>query len=194
MKRWTGIVLLSLALAGLMVLALRYALAPKFDPADPPLELLSIRATQGIVEEVMELRGQYSELSDFSPDCIGSVGLSLHYEKNILPGHKGSILGEGEACEIVLDFSRIPSRTGPSAILWGMYEIRWEHLKWQVSSYPACFFSSDGGQGRGLEKWGGRFIRSHNIELCKTVHAIVKAHLKVFEELNQGHVAAAPKP
>lgn len=132
-------------------------------------------AIQTIAREIERLKPKYRELADFSTACISQDGLTLHYKKNVIKGTKGTVLGEGEACEIVVSFSDVIHH-GISAIPWGNYTIIYKRLNWQVYSYPAIY---------GWKEYPGghRFVRSQNFELCETIYTIVTEYLKPLEEL-----------
>lgn len=143
---------------------------------------VSSRIIRKVAEELEQLKATYSELSDFSQDCISSDGLSLHYRKNVVDGIKGTVLGKGEACEIVISFSSIVNR-GISPIPWGNYTIKYPELNWQVCSYPAAFWTPSKPNENCTARFGGRFIRSHKLELCRIVSRVVLKHLRKLDDL-----------
>jgi len=151
-------------------------------PYRPSSYETSREAIRKMTAEIMLLKDRHPELSDFTAQCISEGGLSLRYRKNVIEGDDGGELGSGDACEIVVEFSPAVDR-GASPIAWGNYTIIYPRLKWQVCSYPACFWIASDHAGRSTQQFGGRFIRSHNIPLCRQVHAIVQRHLKAIERL-----------
>lgn len=146
-----------------------------------------------VAKELERLKSEYSELSEFTDECISEDGLTLHYAKNVVPGIKGTVLGEGEACEIVIEFSPIV-KYGTSPIPWGNFTITYPRLDWQVCSYPAAYWIPGKPGDSYTARFGGRFIRSGNLELCERVNGIVRKHLEPLDELDEALSPARDYP
>ena len=158
-------------------------------PVEPVVDDLSRREIRKIADEILPLKSRFPELSDFSAKCISKDGLSLRYRRNVIEGGNGSTLAADGACEIVIEFSPIVDR-GVSPIPWGNYTITFPKLKWQVCSYPACFWIQSETAGQPVERFGGRFVRSTNAGLCRAVHSLVEKHIDTFRRIEAA--AAAP--
>jgi len=155
-----------------------------------------------IADDIMALQPHNQLLSGFTTNCISLNGLSLHYSNNVVKGVKGMVLGNGPACEIVITFSPLINH-GMSPIPWGNFTKHFPSLSWQVCSYPACYWIPGKPGEPFLEKFGGRFIRSTDLDLCITVDALVCKRLAPLEEMERkakesskrvGGVISSPLP
>jgi len=140
-----------------------------------------------IALEIEQLKPEHAELSDFPGNCVSADGLAIHYSKNVVERAGGTTaLGEGQACEIVVRFSQIENHP-QSSTRWEYYTITYPKLNWQVSSYPACFWMKDDPDappaGDARAQFGGPFVRSHSLPLCKAVHEIVVRNLKPIRDM-----------
>jgi len=132
----------------------------------------------------VELKPKYLELSDYeSVKCILEDQLSLHYEKNVVEGVKGTVLGQGLACEIVVQFSPTIER-GISPTPWGNFTIKYPAFEWQVCSYPACYWIPGKPTDKFIARFGGKFVRSNNLELCKEVNQIIRNELNELDMMH----------
>ena len=164
---------------------------PGLEPGEEPpvtqrsaLEARSMGVIIRIANEIERLKPRYPELQGFSDDCIEDDGLALHYSRNLVQGELDTTLGDGPACEIMIEFSPIIDR-GLSFIPWESYTVVYPRLGWQACSYPASYWlrTADGSL-----QFGGRFVRSYNPDLCSDVTRIVNRNLRHIEELDAAAV------
>ena len=144
------------------------------------LEATSMGMIMKIAHEIEQLKPRYPELSDFSDGCVEDDGLALRYSRNVVQGELDTTLGDGQACEIVVECSPIVDR-GPSFIPWENYTVLYPRLGWQVCSYPASYWLRT---SNGSLQFGGRFVRSYSLELCNDVNQIVCRNLRYIESIH----------
>jgi len=146
---------------------------------------VSKQIINSVARDIEKLKPKYEELVGFSvAACVKDGHLSLYYGKNIVEGALVTQLGRGKACEIVVKFSPVVDR-GASPIPWGNYEIVYPKLAWQVSSFPACYWIPGRPGDHYTARFGGMFVRSHNLGLCMEVNEIVRTYLKELESLEK---------